>query len=158
MAVGKSRIGRILAERLGLPFVDTDLAVEQAFRMSVADIFQKHGEPAFRRAETDVLKRLATAGRHVIALGGGVFVDDANRGILNRFARTVWIDPPFDLLLPRIRRSSTRPIANSRSDEQLRALWEARRMHYALADVRVEVPDDEPERVADVVLSAVTEG
>jgi shikimate kinase len=155
MGAGKSRIGRLLAGRLVLSFVDTDKLIEQSFGCSVADIFRERGEAAFREAERALISRLLGEEARVIALGGGAFVDERNRDALNERACTIWLDPPFELILPRLRASADRPLASSRSETELRALWAERRSHYAQAQVRIHTWDRSPARIADRILAAL---
>jgi shikimate kinase len=152
MAAGKSRIGRLLAQRLRLPFVDTDHAIEESYRLTVADIFRERGEAEFREAERALIARLVSEEPKVIALGGGAFVNPRNRDALNSGAWTVWLDPPFDVILPRLRRSAERPLASSRSEDELRALWNERRQYYAQAQLRIETSDADPARIVDRII------
>jgi shikimate kinase len=158
MAAGKSAIGRLLAERLSLPFADTDKLIEQSFGLSVAEIFDKRGEAAFRDAERTLTSRLVAGERQVIAVGGGLFTDPKNRDLLNRGARTVWLDPPFELILPRLERSAKRPLAANRSEAELRSLWDVRRKDYALARLRIRTGNTNPDQVVDQILSALESG
>lgn len=155
MAAGKSTIGLLLAQRLGMPFVDTDKAIEEAFASSVAEIFQVHGEPAFREAEREMLARLLADRPRVLALGGGAFLDRKNQGILRMKARTVWLNAPFEIILERLKGSNARPLALNRNEAELRALMAERELHYSKADVRVDIPDADPERVVDLVMRAL---
>jgi shikimate kinase len=152
MAAGKSRIGRLLAQRLRIPFVDTDQAIEESYRLSVADIFRERGEAEFREAERALIARLLGDEPRVIALGGGAFADQRNRESLNSGARTIWLDPPFEVILPRLRRSTARPLASSRSEDELRALWNERRQYYAQAQLRIETSDADPARIVDRII------
>jgi shikimate kinase len=153
MAAGKSKIGRMLAEQLGVRFVDTDRAIEAAKGMAVADIFARQGEGAFREAERQVVAKLAHGEPKVIALGGGAFVDPENRDRLNATTLTVWLDPPFDLLLSRLARSNARPLAAGRSASELRALWEERRSSYGEAHMRIATTDDDPRRFVEEIVA-----
>jgi shikimate kinase len=153
MAAGKSKIGRRLADQLGLPFVDTDREIEAASGMQVAEIFAGEGEAEFRRAEREAIARLLEGKAKVIAVGGGAFVDPENRARLKEASRTVWLDPPFEVLLSRLARSNARPLATGRSEVELRALWEARRTSYAEADVRIATSDENPQRYVDEIIA-----
>jgi shikimate kinase len=152
MAAGKSRIGRLLAQRLRLPFVDTDHAIEESYRLSVADIFRERGEAEFRDAERALITRLVHEDPKVIALGGGAFVDPRTRDVLNTGAWTIWLDPPFEVILPRLRRSTARPLASSKSEGELRGLWTERRPYYAQAQLRIETSDIDPARIVDQII------
>ena len=155
MAAGKSTIGSLLAERLGMPFVDTDRAIEQAFASSIAEIFRIHGEPAFREAEREMLASLLAGQPLVLALGGGSFLDHQNQVVLRRKARTVWLNAPFKIIVQRLKGSDARPLALNRSEGEVRALLAERKPHYSKADVRVDIPDADPERVVDLVMKAL---
>ncbi len=153
MAAGKSRIGRLLAKRLEMPFVDTDSRIEELYRRSVAEIFDQLGEAEFRRAEREVISQLLSEDAQVIAVGGGAFIDDETRDALNRQAVTVWLDAPFELVLARLVRSGSRPLAANKSKPEVRALWDERRTYYAQARLRIETGKTDPERVVDYVIA-----
>ena len=153
MAAGKSKIGRRLADQLGMPFVDSDRQIEAASGMQVVQIFATKGEAEFRRAERAAIARLLEGEAKVIAVGGGAFVDPENRATLKEGSRTVWLDPPFEVLLSRLARSTTRPLATGRSEGELRALWEKRRVSYAEADVRIATSDEDPQRYVDEIIA-----
>lgn len=155
MAAGKSRIGRGLAERLELPFVDCDAAIEAQYGSSVAEIFHERGEAEFRAAERALIARLLDGEAQVIALGGGAFADPATREALNRRARTVWLDTPFGLILARLKGSPDRPLAADKSEAELRALWHERAPHYAEAQIRIDTTDADPRRIADRIVKAL---
>ena len=156
MAVGKSRIGRNLAERLRVSFVDADKLIEAEYGRSVADIFRELGEPAFRQAEKLMIARLLAEPPQVIAIGGGAFVDEGNRTLLNKRTQTVWLDTPFELILPRLKRSSTRPLAAQKSEAELRSLWEERRSAYAEAHIRIDTSDADVDRIVERVIEALS--
>ena len=155
MAAGKSKIGRLLAKRLNWPFVDTDQHIEQAMGRSIADIFREQGESVFREAERASIAALIAGDARVLAVGGGAFVDPDNRAALNRHALTVWLDVPFDLILPRLARSRNRPLAANQAESELRALWEERRQYYAAAQVRIEVTGEDPNATVASILGAL---
>lgn len=153
MAAGKSRIGRLVAQRLNLPFVDTDSKIEEICGVPVAQFFRERGEPEFRKAERKLILRLLQSGEaQVIAIGGGAFVDPHIRDALNRQARTIWLDAPFELVLKRLSRSTMRPLAADKSALELRALWNERRSHYAQAQVRIETSDADPQRIVERII------
>ena len=139
MGAGKSTVGRRLARRLGLPFVDSDAAIEDAAGLSAGEVFERYGEADFRDGERRLVARLIDGGVRVIATGGGAFVNDATRQLLKERAITVWLDAPTDLLAERTaRRPDTRPLlAKGDRSEILRSLLEQRRPNYAEAHIRV---------------------
>jgi len=155
MATGKSKIGRILAERLKLQFVDSDKMIEDRFGLSVAEIFSDHGEAAFRSAERETIADLMAGDARIVALGGGAFVDPETRDLLGRVSRVVWLDTPFDLLWPRLTRSDKRPLAANRSEADLRALCEQRRQYYGQAHIRIDCSSDRPEDTVHQILDAL---
>ena len=103
MGAGKSSLGLRLAEALKLPFLDADAEIEKAAAMSIAEIFDQHGEAAFRDGERRVIKRLLDSEPMVLALGGGAFINDATRALVQEKALSVWLDVPVDELVPRLR-------------------------------------------------------
>ena len=155
MATGKSKIGRLLAKRLDWPFVDTDRHIEEAMGRSIAEIFREQGEGAFREAEREAIVSLLAGDARVLAVGGGAFVNPDNREALNRNALTVWLDVPFELILPRLVRSRDRPLAANRSESELRALWQERRQYYAAARVRIEVADEDADATVTSIVCAL---
>src|SRR5438270_10566942 len=101
MGAGKSCIGKRLATRLNIPFVDADQQIEQAAGCSVSEIFAKHGEAAFRDGERRVIARLLGEPPHVLATGGGAFMDSRTRGLIRERAISIWLRADLDLLLRR---------------------------------------------------------
>lgn len=142
MAAGKTVVGRRLAAYLGMSFLDTDREIERTFGCSVAEIFERHGESAFRTAECELIARLLGDGTKVVSAGGGVFCDGRLRSTINTVATSIWLDPAFDLILDRLASSSERPLASARSADELRRLWRERRQSYAEAHIHVEISPD----------------
>src|SRR6476469_1690885 len=110
MGVGKSTVGRRLAKRLGVPFIDSDSAIEDAAGYSPAEIFERYGEADFRDGERRLVARLVDGEVRVIATGGGVFVDPRTRKLLNERSITIWLDAPVEILTERTARRDTRPL------------------------------------------------
>src|SRR3982750_2090111 len=110
MGVGKSTVGRRLAKRLGLPFVDSDSAIEDAAGYSPAEMYERFGEADFRDGERRLVARLIDGEISVIATGGGVFIDPRTRKLLNERANTIWLDAPVDVLADRTSHRDTRPL------------------------------------------------
>ena len=117
MGVGKSSIGRRLAARLGIPFVDADTEIEKAAGMSIADIFARHGEADFRSGEARVIARLLDGGPQVLATGGGAFMNADTRAAIKAKGVSIWLSAEFDVLMRRIskRRERAAAAANRRS-------------------------------------------
>ena len=141
MGAGKSSLGTRLAERLKLAFVDADAEVEAAAGMSIADIFEAHGEAAFRDGERRVIARLLKTGPQVLALGGGAFVNTATRAEVLDKAISIWLDVPVDELVERVKRKpGKRPLlANTNVHEKLTTLMRERGPLYAEADIRADI-------------------
>src|SRR6187399_1252880 len=110
MGAGKSTVGKRLARRLGLPFVDSDSAIEDAAGYSAAEVYERFGEKDFRDGERRLVARLVEGHVGVIATGGGAFVDLRTRELLNQRAITIWLDAPVDILRERTSRRDTRPL------------------------------------------------
>jgi shikimate kinase len=139
MGAGKTAVGTALARLLGVPFLDSDEEIVKAAQRSIAEIFERDGEPFFRARESEVLARLVNGPPCVLSTGGGAFMSEANRQIVAGQGVSVWLRADLDLLWQRVRHKTTRPLlrtANPR--ETLRALYEARVPVYALADVAVD--------------------
>ncbi|KAG1651747.1 Shikimate kinase [Nymphon striatum] len=110
MGAGKSVIGRKVASKLSIPFVDADTEIEQAAKMPVADIFSSYGEPEFRRLEASVIKRLLENGPQVLATGGGAFMDEETRTNVSQSGISVWLSAELDILMERVSKKTTRPL------------------------------------------------
>nr|WP_314443988.1 shikimate kinase [uncultured Sphingomonas sp.] len=139
MGAGKSTVGRRLARRLGLSFVDSDSEIEDAAGLSTSEVFKRFGERDFRDGERRVVARLAQGPVRVIATGGGAFVNDGTRALLNDKCITIWLDAPVHLLTERTaRRPETRPmLADGSRAETLARLDQERRPAYAQAHLRI---------------------
>jgi shikimate kinase len=146
MGAGKSSIGKRLAARLGIPFADADAAIEEAAGMSVADIFEAHGEPSFRSGEARVIARLLDNGPQVLATGGGSFVNRETRARIHEKGISVWLKADVEVLLRRVKRRDNRPLLrNDDPAATLTALLAAREPFYSEADLTVvsrEVPHE----------------
>ncbi|WP_294195912.1 shikimate kinase [uncultured Sphingomonas sp.] len=138
MGAGKSTVGRRLAMRLALPFVDADTEIESAAGMSIADIFAQFGEDYFRDGERRVIQRLIDGRPKVIATGGGAFVNDETRALILSDALAIWLDAPVEVLAERVRRRDTRPLLRGKDPATvLRELAAIRNPLYALAHLRI---------------------
>lgn len=156
MGVGKSSIGRRLAQRLGLPFVDADAEIEAAAGCTIEEIFQRHGEAAFRDGERRVIARLLEDPPHVLATGGGAFMDPATRALLRARAVTVWLRADLELMLARVARRNNRPLLKGADPHAvLERLVAERYPVYAEADLTVDSLDGPPELTLERVLAAL---
>jgi shikimate kinase len=145
MGCGKSTVGHALADELGWRFVDLDEEIEKQENCTIAHIFDTRGEPAFRLIETAMLRQLTRAidmGRpHVVAVGGGAFLQDQNYELISTKGVSIWLDAPFERIQKRIEGQEHRPLA--RDPQKFQALYEARRTGYARAEYRIDVANDD---------------
>lgn len=153
MGVGKSTVGRKLAEMLRAPFVDSDEEIEKAAGLSVQEIFERHGEPEFRRGERRVIERLLNGPPIVLATGGGAYIDPETRVLMKEKATTVWLRADLNLVWKRVNRRDTRPLLKRDNPRQVLAdLNAARSPIYAEADVVVDSDDAPASEAAKAVL------
>jgi shikimate kinase len=158
MGAGKSSIGRRLAARLNIPFVDADAEIEQAAGMTIADIFARHGEASFRSGEARVIARLLEGGPQVLATGGGAFMNPDTRALIGAKGISVWLKADYEILMRRIRRRSDRPLLDTDNPaETVRRLMEERYPVYGLADLTVHSRDLPHDTIVDEILAAVAQ-
>jgi len=157
MGVGKSSVGRRLAARLSIPFVDADSEIENAAKMTIPEIFARHGEAYFRSGEARVLARLLESGPQVLATGGGAFMNEDTRALIKLKGVSVWLHADFDVLLRRTsKRRSDRPLLQTEDPgETLRALLAEREPTYALADLTVQSREVPHEAIVADVMTAL---
>lgn len=156
MGAGKSSIGRRLAARLQLPFVDADTEIEAAAGMTIPEIFARHGEPAFRAGEAKVIVRLLDRGPQVLATGGGAVMNEATRAAIREKGISIWLKVEFDVLMRRIKRRNDRPLLKTDDPAAtLRGLMEKREPVYAQADVTVESREGPHAAVVDAIVAAL---
>ena len=153
MASGKTTVARALAERLGWQFEDIDELIERRERLTIADVFTRHGEAYFRGVEREILKLLQPLRHVVVATGGGTFADPDNRAFINLDGLSVWLDVPLVELIPRIPLDGRRPLAANRAE--LERLYAARLESYRLAHVRVPVSSASIGATVEMVLDAL---
>ena len=157
MGVGKSSVGRRLANALGLPFRDADAEVEAAAGRSIPDIFAELGEPAFREGERRVIARLLEEPPHVLATGGGAFIDAKTRALIRSKAISVWLKTDLEVLARRVARKDNRPLlAGQDPMAVLTAQAAARYPAYAEADITVETGDAAHHVTVDQLLRALS--
>lgn len=156
MGAGKSTVGRRLAAQLGLNFVDADAEIEAAAGMTIAEIFDRFGEPYFRDGERRVIMRLIDGRPKVIATGGGAFMNADTRALILSKAIAVWLDASPDVLAERVKRRDTRPLLRNRDPhEVLRELAATRNPVYALAPIHVASHRAPHEATVRAILQAI---
>ncbi|UTW55718.1 shikimate kinase [Kordiimonas sp. SCSIO 12610] len=156
MGAGKTTVGRRLAKKLALEFVDSDHEIEKAACMSVAEIFENFGEEEFRSGERRVISRLIDGPPKIIATGGGAFINDETRNLILRDALSIWLDADIDVLVERTARRDTRPLLKNGDPRAiLTELAEKRSPFYAEADLKVYSGDGPHEDVVGDILKAL---
>jgi shikimate kinase len=156
MGVGKSTVGRRLARRLGLPFIDSDSEIEEAVGLPAGEVFERYGEEDYRDGERRLVARLVDGQVRVISTGGGVFVDPRTRELLKQRTITVWLDAPVDVLAERTSRRDTRPLLkNGDPKGTLERLAKIEREAYAEAHVHVRSGDGAHRNVVDSIVRAL---
>jgi shikimate kinase len=153
MASGKTTVARALAARLGWQSEDVDDLIEKRERLTVAEIFARHGEPYFRAVEREILRLLQPMRDLVVATGGGTFADPDNRMAINLDGVSIWIDLPLAELIPRIPMDGRRPLAADRT--QLERLYAARVEAYRSAVLRIGASHLSTSKVVDAILEAI---
>jgi shikimate kinase len=156
MGAGKSAIGKRLATRLGLPFVDADNEIERAAGCSIAEFFERHGEAAFRAGERRVIARLLDDPVHILSTGGGAYIDSETRALMRGKALTVWLRAELNVLYDRVRKRSHRPLLREGDPREILAgLMTRRHPIYAEADIVVDSTAQPVDRTTDEVIAAV---
>lgn len=158
MGAGKTSVGRRLAEKLGIPFVDADHEIEAAAGKSIKDIFADHGEPYFREGERRVIQRLIGNGAQVLATGGGAYMNDETRQRIQDSGISVWLKAALPLLMKRVMKRQDRPLLQAEDPEAvMRGLIDKRYPVYALADVTVESRDVQHGQMVNDVIRALAQ-
>jgi shikimate kinase len=156
MGAGKSSVGRRLAARLDVPFRDADSEIETAAGCSISEIFERYGEPAFRDGERRVIARLLAEAPHVLATGGGAFMDVNTREAIRTQAVSVWIRAPVEILLQRVKRRDNRPLLKTGDPrETLERLLEEREPIYAEADLTIESEEGPHAQAVERIVSVL---
>ena len=156
MGAGKSAIGRLTAQALGIPFIDSDHEIERVSRMSITDLFAAYGETEFRALEARVIKRLLKSGPRVISTGGGAFINETSRRYIKRSGLTLWLKADLDVLWERVNKRDSRPLLKTENPKQtLENLMNARYPIYAEADLTVHSRDVRKDVMVDEVLAAL---
>ena len=147
MGAGKSSIGRRLASRLGIPFIDADTEIVSAAGMTIPEIFEKHGEPYFRAGEARVIARLLDNGPQVLATGGGSVMDPQTRALIGQKSISIWLKADIDVLLKRTKRRNDRPFV-----EKIKDLLPVREPIYAQADIIIQSRDEPHDTIIDEIM------
>jgi shikimate kinase len=156
MGAGKTAVGRRLANRLDLPFIDADTEIEVAAGASISEIFAEHGEAYFRQGERKVIARLLQNGPQVLATGGGAYMNADTRAAIKARGISVWLKADVKVLLKRVGRRGTRPLlAGGEPEKVLKKLMDERYPIYAEADVRVESRDVPHDVIVGAVIEAL---
>ncbi|MBB2168500.1 3-dehydroquinate synthase [Gluconacetobacter aggeris] len=159
MGAGKTTIGRRIATRLGMPFIDADVEIERAAGCSIADIFAQYGEAEFRKGEHRVIRRILDGPPVVLATGGGAFMDPMTRAIIRDRATSVWLRCPLPVLVRRVQGRGHRPLLNAGNPRDILAqLMDVRHPTYAEADITVDCGEESVEQSAATVINALALG
>ena len=150
MGAGKSSVGRRLAARLGMPFVDADTEIESAAGMSIPEIFARHGEDYFRSGEARVISRLLDGGPQVLATGGGAVMDPRTRDLIRSKGISIWLKADLDVLSKRTKRRGDRPLVDKMKD-----LLPLREPIYALSDIVVQSRDEPHDTIVDEIVATL---
>ncbi|WP_296067874.1 shikimate kinase [uncultured Agrobacterium sp.] len=156
MGAGKSAVGRMVAQQLRVPFIDTDVEIERVSRMTISELFATYGEEEFRALETRVIKRLLRGGPKVVSTGGGAFINDNTRAHIRRGGISLWLKADLEVLWERVNKRDHRPLLKTENPKAtLAALMEKRYPIYAEADITIESRDVRKEIIATEVLTAI---
>ena len=157
MGAGKTAIGRALAAKLGVAFLDSDHEVEQAANMTIAEIFERDGEPFFREKEEQVIARLLDEEPAILSTGGGAFLRDKTKAVVAENGLAVWLDADLELLWERVRHKDTRPLLRTADPKgTLERLMAERVPHYSQAGLAVPAhPDYSIDDMTNAVMAAL---
>ncbi len=156
MGCGKSSVGRRLAARLGLPFIDADEEIERVAAKSISEIFEDHGEDYFRDGERRVIARLLNSGPQILATGGGAFINPETRAKISESGISLWLKAELPVLMRRVAKRDTRPLLKTGDPEAvMRDLMARRYPIYAEADITVESRDVPHDLIVNEVISAL---
>jgi shikimate kinase len=159
MGAGKTAVGKALAARIGVPFLDSDLEIEAAANLSVPEIFERDGEAFFRKRESEVIARLLESEKGILSTGGGAFLAEGNRKLIWQQGVSVWLNADLELLWNRVRHKDTRPLLRTSDPKRtLSQLYEARLPMYRQADLSVKCdPGVSIETMAERVIATLAQ-
>jgi shikimate kinase len=156
MGAGKSAIGKLVAQYLGIPFVDSDHEIERVSRMTIPELFEAYGEPEFRKLEQRVIKRLLRTGPRVLSTGGGAFMNAETRAAICENGLSLWLDADLEILWERVTKRDNRPLLKTANPKKtLEDLMIARYPTYATAHLTVKSRDIRKDAMAHEVIAAV---
>ncbi len=158
MGAGKSSVGRRLAAKLGVPFRDADSEIETAAGCTISEIFERFGEAEFRQGERRVIGRLLAEPPHVLATGGGAFINEDTRAEIKAQGVSIWLQAPLDLLVARVQRRETRPLLKDGDPREiLSRLLAEREPVYALADIALPSEEGPHSAVVERIIRTLEE-
>ena len=152
MASGKSTIGRLLAKKLNLKFFDTDFIIEKKTNMKIVEIFQKKGESYFRDLEKKIILNVLNKNNCVISLGGGAFINDAVRKVVQKDNTTIWLNWSFKTLIDRIKKNNKRPVASNLSTNELKNLLIQRSKIYSKANYKIDCENMQKKEIVNKII------
>lgn len=156
MGAGKSAIGRLVAQMLEIPFVDSDHEIERVSRMTIPELFDAYGEAEFRALEARVIKRLLKSGPRVLSTGGGAFMNEATRAMVLKSGLSVWLKADLEVLWMRVCKRDTRPLLKTANPKQtLSDLLDQRYPVYELAHLIVQSRNDAKDTIATETIAAL---
>jgi len=156
MGAGKTSIGRRVAQALDLRFVDSDHEIEAVSRLSIAELFERYGEPEFRALESRVIERLLRDGPGVVSTGGGAFINAQSRKAVADHGVSIWLKADLDVLMDRVSKRQNRPLLKTADPRgTLARLMDERYPVYAQADITVETRDEKREVITTEVIEAL---
>ena len=152
MAAGKSTIGRLLAKKLNIKFFDTDFIIENKTKMKIFEIFEKKGEATFRDLEKKIILNLLNKNNCVISLGGGAFINDAVRKVVQKDNTTIWLNWSFKTLIDRIKKNNKRPVASNLSNNELKNFLISRSKIYSKANYKIDCENMEKLEIVNKII------
>jgi len=156
MGAGKTTVAKILSKRLNYNFVDLDLDIEKEQRISISEMFEKHGEKYFRDVETDSLRKISERSNQIISTGGGIVIKDENWEIMKSTGVTIYLKASIEMLFDRVKHKTTRPLLNVENPfEKAKELFNARESLYENSDIVLDREGLEPGDVAVAIIKEI---